>query len=766
MGLPDIDNIPETGAVFTLGRSRFADNVASHFFIRKDPVISIACGDEHSAVVCQSGRLFVFGSNDWGQLGLGHKNHVTKPSCVKSLKPEKVTHVACGRAHTLICTGGQKIFACGSDQESQLGRGQQTVGDSSSSPIMVYDCGMVVDGPKVVDIAAGSQHSLVLTSDGGVLAWGSNLEGQLGLHGVSGLINTPTRVHIPEPVKQISAGYYHSAFLTESGAVYVCGEAESGKLGIVLDFRTQLAPKQMSLSVKAAHVACGGHHTLIFGDDGNIYCTGSNASGQLGMGTSVTEIQTPKELARGALEDEIIVKVVCGESHIAVVTASGKIFTCGDGRHGKLGLEENENNVHELTHAIKYQELFVTNVACGGCHTILVGRRREMDNGDDESKQMKINALPPLKVPAPRIQNESPLAKPDGPNIGSEENENEMFAEKLEDEETKKPKSASKDVEKPESPKMSSDYSESEEIKVKEDEMTNEKDQTEEEPNGGTEVDDPEHPEEEEKSEQEEKLEQNAKPEQMERPKSSVSRVSRVEDEMNKINETNSKDETNSRDEIDEKKEAHETNQLNQDNKEEKNTEENASDEGMNKEPAESPPLPIPPPKPPRQKTGSAESASSGGNKSRKSSGKMSMLEAPASPEAPQEGTEGLDKEGSETGSGKKSARSEKSQSGKSKAESNETVPMETVIQSSLDQVGNEIANQVDKIEEKAMETVTSIGEKIGIAGDDADVVQSPASKGGKISKLFHLRRQEVENGNKLSSSQDAKAKSKTCSIL
>lgn len=35
---------------------------------------------------------------------------------------------------------------------------------------------------------------------------------------------------------------------------------------------------------------------------------------------------------------------------------------CGDGRHGKLGLEENENNVHEMTHAVKYDELTVTDV--------------------------------------------------------------------------------------------------------------------------------------------------------------------------------------------------------------------------------------------------------------------------------------------------------------------------------------------------------------------------------------------------------------------
>ena len=52
--------------------------------------------------------------------------------------------------------------------------------------------------------------------------------------------------------------------MTESGKVYVCGEAESGKLGLGIDLRNQNAPKQMQLPEPAVHIACGGHHTVIY----------------------------------------------------------------------------------------------------------------------------------------------------------------------------------------------------------------------------------------------------------------------------------------------------------------------------------------------------------------------------------------------------------------------------------------------------------------------------------------------------------------------
>jgi hypothetical protein len=43
----------------------------------------------------------------------------------------------------------------------------------------------------------------------------------------------------------------------------VCGESESGKLGIDVSFSAQIAPRQMQLPATAVHVVCGGHHTLV-----------------------------------------------------------------------------------------------------------------------------------------------------------------------------------------------------------------------------------------------------------------------------------------------------------------------------------------------------------------------------------------------------------------------------------------------------------------------------------------------------------------------
>ncbi|MEE6524059.1 hypothetical protein FKM82_023258 [Ascaphus truei] len=76
-----------SGALFTFGKSKFAENVPSKFWLRNDKPVHISCGDEHTALVTGNGKFYVFGSNNWGQLGLGAGNAISKPTCVKGLFP-------------------------------------------------------------------------------------------------------------------------------------------------------------------------------------------------------------------------------------------------------------------------------------------------------------------------------------------------------------------------------------------------------------------------------------------------------------------------------------------------------------------------------------------------------------------------------------------------------------------------------------------------------------------------------------------------------
>ncbi|KAF3427300.1 hypothetical protein E2986_13001, partial [Frieseomelitta varia] len=650
----------------------------------------------------ETGRLFVFGSNDWGQLGLGHKNHISKPSCVKALKPEKVTHVACGRAHTLICTGSQKIFACGSDQEGQLGRGVSAIGDSTSTPVLVYDSGLA--GSKIVQITAGSHHSLALTSDGGVFAWGSNLEGQLGLPDVSGLVNKPTKVHIPEPVKQISAGYYHSTFLTENGS---------------------------------------------------LYCTGSNSTGQLGLGTNLTDLHTPKLLPRGALRNERIARVSCGESHTAVVTESGKLYTCGDGRHGKLGLEENENNVHELTFVQRYKELFVSNVilryylflvaifckslviillqlskvACGGCHTILVGQRRETNNRSqrEENSQVehiqKRNPLPPLKLSRRQSDvrdehvGETTRRKNSAESVTSAQETMETSLERK-IEENNRDRSvvadSTNDIEKSDDPKNSPEL---------EEESSNEQETDETAPAGANE------PEESVKQDGnwERKIEEEASSTKVREEEKSESTNDEKDNEGNKdetsaeANSAGNNEETNKGgDDISENKDEADSNK---DVKESTQGSDNGGDAERETSPKNGTPPSdsTPPPKPPRLKSGSESSSIE----------RASSMEKEADVDEKrrmenEEKTEDISVKKSEaTDEDEESGRKKESGSMKSATKSGST-------KSARSRVAEEEAIEIDKQNDK--DRVETDEEKVNSdnAQDDADVVQSPAPRTGK----------------------------------
>ncbi|XP_063598424.1 X-linked retinitis pigmentosa GTPase regulator-like [Penaeus indicus] len=366
MAVGDDFDIPDTGAVFTFGKSRFADNVPSKFWIKNDVVVEIACGDEHTAVITETGRLFMIGSNDMGQLGLGSTKTVHKPSCVKALKPEKALHVACGRAHTLVACGSGKVYCWGFNGDGQLGTNDQS---DRQSPVLV----MSLENPPIA-VAAGSAHSVVLADTGELYVWGSNTEGQLGLD--SEEVFMPTLLTLPEHVVGIACGYYHTVAITESGEAYTWGDTDHGKLGLAEDqLLSHRQPQPVILPEKIVQVAAGSAHTLFLSESGAVYSCGLGSSGELGQGGGRLESWVPQLVNEPS--SHTVVSISAGGNHSAAITDCGYLLSWGCGRHGKLCQGE-ENFASQFSPIVvrRLRHISVILVGCGGCHTMVLGYRR------------------------------------------------------------------------------------------------------------------------------------------------------------------------------------------------------------------------------------------------------------------------------------------------------------------------------------------------------------------------------------------------------
>uniref|UniRef100_A0A452USJ7 X-linked retinitis pigmentosa GTPase regulator n=1 Tax=Ursus maritimus TaxID=29073 RepID=A0A452USJ7_URSMA len=364
-----VPDVLSSGAVFTFGITKFAENIPSKFWFKNDIPTFLSCGDEHTAIVTGNNKLYMFGSNNWGQLGLGSKSTVNKPTCVKALKPEKVKFAACGRNHTLVSTEGGKVYAAGGNNEGQLGLGD-TDERNSFHLISFFTCQR-----KIKQLSAGSNTSAALTEDGELFMWGDNSEGQIGLKNITNVC-VPQQVTVGKPISWISCGYYHSAFVTTEGELYTFGEPECGKLGLPnqLLVNHRMPQPVPGIPEKVVQVACGGGHTVVLTEKA-VYTFGLGQFGQLGLGTFLFETSVPKVIEH--IKDLKISSIFCGENHTALITDLGLMYTFGDGRHGKLGLGlENFTNQFTPTLCSNFLRFIVQLVACGGCHTLVFATPR------------------------------------------------------------------------------------------------------------------------------------------------------------------------------------------------------------------------------------------------------------------------------------------------------------------------------------------------------------------------------------------------------
>ncbi|MQY14335.1 hypothetical protein SRB5_44990 [Streptomyces sp. RB5] len=295
----------------------------------------VEAGARFGLGVTSEGRVLAWGDNRSGQLGDGTTDDRREPVEVRLPEGVRITDVSGGGFHSLALASDGRLFAWGRNAEGQLGDGSD---EDQHLPVEVD----LPPGVTVTAISAGNVHSLALTSDGRVLAWGGNGFGQLGDNSTDDR-EEPVAVHIPDgtTITAIAAGDRHSLALTSEGRVLAWGNSAFGQLGNG-STQTRLEPVEALIpaGTRVTAIAAGFYHSLAVTSEGNALAWGDNFYGQLGDGTT-TDRHTPVDVL---LPDGVTVRdVEAGGSHSLARTSDFRLLAWGENFAGALGVGDTTN---------------------------------------------------------------------------------------------------------------------------------------------------------------------------------------------------------------------------------------------------------------------------------------------------------------------------------------------------------------------------------------------------------------------------------------
>jgi alpha-tubulin suppressor-like RCC1 family protein len=234
----------------------------------------------------------------------------------------RVSKVAAGYGYSLLVTDQGHVWSLGINEKFQLGLGHRF---NQDKPQLIKT---LAAEAKIVDVACGQQHSVVLDSEQKLWSWGLGVFGQLGHSSLRDepiprkLVSFTCQANVPVPIDD---GY----------------DAE-----VVVPEAVQEASKQICIS----QIACGAHHSLALDTEGRIWSWGSSEYGQQGGSKNHEDLGTREGQSKeqhfyysiprmliGGLNGKRPVKIACGNLHNIAVTEDGCMWTWGWGQTGALG---------------------------------------------------------------------------------------------------------------------------------------------------------------------------------------------------------------------------------------------------------------------------------------------------------------------------------------------------------------------------------------------------------------------------------------------
>uniref|UniRef100_K3WAD0 BTB domain-containing protein n=1 Tax=Globisporangium ultimum (strain ATCC 200006 / CBS 805.95 / DAOM BR144) TaxID=431595 RepID=K3WAD0_GLOUD len=323
--------------------------------------------------------VYSWGRGEDGQLGLGDTIDQYRPVLVDALQERRIVQIACGSGHTVVLTEEGEVYTWGRGDDGRLGHGDN---GWKFVPRLVEE----LRGRAIRQVTCGSYHTAAVTVSGELYTWGGGMYGKLG-HGNETGHSTPYLVESLKglPVRQVACGSRHTVVLLENKDVYTWGDKENGVSGHGDTEGQQYLPCNVEelrgKSIK--QISACGFHTAALSESGDVYTFGEGKFGRLGHNS-----ERNQSVARfvDGLAGKRVKQIACGGFHTAAVTETGQVYTWGGGEHGQLGHGDKINKpAPTLVRSLVENNHVVVQITCGWSHTVALtdtGHVLTWGNGD------------------------------------------------------------------------------------------------------------------------------------------------------------------------------------------------------------------------------------------------------------------------------------------------------------------------------------------------------------------------------------------------